>query len=246
MEEKIKFQEKEHGKKIQYKADKIWGWSTQAGILRANRRLKEFLPYLDSARKNRVLEIGCGTGVFTNLFYLNGIMPVAIDISYDLLKKAKNRNPNLVLIQADAENLPFKENFFDCVLGISILHHLNINSALKDIRAVLRDDGVMIFSEPNMANPQIFLQKRIGWLKRIMHDTPSETAFFRWQLERTLRLNGFSCICMCPFEFLHPYTPRCVIPIVTMLQQYLERIPIIKEIAASLLIVARKNTASCV
>ncbi|MDP3732704.1 MAG: hypothetical protein Q8R31_06785, partial [Candidatus Omnitrophota bacterium] len=42
----IKFQEKEHGKKIQDRADEIWGWSSPAGILRANRRLKEFLPYL--------------------------------------------------------------------------------------------------------------------------------------------------------------------------------------------------------
>jgi SAM-dependent methyltransferase len=240
MEEKIKLQEKEQGRRIQYDADKVWGWSTPAGILRANRRLKEFLPYLGPERHNRILEIGCGTGIFTNLFYHNGITPVAIDISYDLLKKAKNRNPELILIQADAENLPFKKNVFGCVLGVSVLHHLNINPVLENIRAVLRDEGIMIFSEPNMANPQVFLQKRLGWLKKLMHDTPSETAFLRWHLKMVLRVNGFSCIGIRPFDFLHPLTPRCVIPIITMLQQYLERVPIIKEIAGSLLIAARK------
>lgn len=240
METKIKSQEKEHGKKIQSQADKILGWDTPAGVFRASRRLKGFLKYLALAKKNKVLEIGCGTGAFTTLFCMNGIIPIAIDISYDLLKKAKNKNPNIIFIQADAENLPLKKNVFDCVLGVSILHHLNVNSALKGIRAVLTDGGLIIFSEPNMANPQIFLQKRIRWLKRIMNDTPSETAFFRWRLEKTLKQNGFLCISINPFEFLHPYTPRRFIPVIARLQRYLERIPIVREIAGSLFIVARK------
>ena len=240
METKIKHQERAHGEKIQSKADEIWGWDTAAGLFRSRRRLKEFLQCLASAKKEKVLEIGCGTGVFTRLFCQNGIKPIAVDISHDLLRKAKDKNPDVFFIQADAENLPFKENVFDCVLGVSILHHLNINSALKCIRAVLVDGGSMAFSEPNMANPQIFLQKRIRWLKKILNDTPSETAFFRWELKKTLEQNGFSQIYIYPFEFLHPLTPVPFICFIKKLERWLERAPIFKEIAGSLLIYSKK------
>lgn len=240
METIRKFQEKAHGRKIQSKADKIWGWDTPAGVFRSTRRLNEFLQYLTLAKRTKVLEIGCGTGVFTNLFYKNGITPIAIDISYDLLRKAKNKNHNIFFIQADAENLPFKENTFDCVLGVSVLHHLNTNSAFKAIRAVLTDGGSIIFSEPNMANPQIFLQKRISWLKRMLRDTPNETAFFRWKLKKTLEQNGFSQVYIYPFEFLHPLTPVPLIYFIKKLERCLERTPIFREIAGSLLICSKK------
>jgi len=169
-----------------------------------------------------------------------GIKPIAVDISYGLLKKARKRNANIIFIQADAENLPFKDNVFDYVLGVSILHHLNLRSALKSIRSVLIDNGSMIFSEPNMANPQIFLQKKIGWLKRILNDTPDETAFFRWKLRQHLEQNGFSHIHIFPFEFLHPFTPAFLVHFIKRLELYLENIPIFKEIAGSLLISSKK------
>lgn len=240
---KIKSQERAHGKKIQHDAEQIWGWGTPAGKMRLQRRLKEFLACMGLAQNKSVLEIGCGVGLFTHLLRKDGIRPVAVDISYDLLKKAKDGLPRQIFLQADAESLPFCGKVFDCVVGVSVLHHLNIERALKNIATVLKDGGVIVFSEPNMANPQVFLQKKVGWLKKITHDTPTETAFLRWRLEKLLTQSGFSGISIYPFDFLHPYTPVSFIPAVKWLEKCLERTPFIKEIAGSLLIVARKDAA---
>jgi len=236
-----KFQERVHGRIIQNNADRIWGWGTASGKFRVNRRIEEFLRYLRPERNKRVLEIGCGTGVFTACFYENGLRPVAVDISYDLLKKAKDQSPHVVFIQADAENLPFKEDIFDYVIGVSVLHHLNINAVLKSIRSVLRGGGMVIFSEPNMVNPQIFLQKSTGWLKKMMNDTPTEAAFCRWRLKAVLRKKGFCRISIYPFEFLHPLTPKSLIGCVRKAERCLEHIPLMREIAGSLLMTARKK-----
>ena len=233
--------EKLHGEEIQNNADKIWGWGTAAGKIRVKRRIEEFLRYLRPKEKNKILEIGCGTGVFTACFYEKGLRPIAVDISYDLLKKAKSKSPHLVFIQADAENLPFKKNTFHYVVGVSVLHHLDIHTVLDSIQSVLRSGGMAIFSEPNMVNPQIFLQKHIGWLKKMMSDIPTEAAFYRWQLKAILRKKCFSRICVYPFEFLHPLTPEFLIGCVKKMERCLERIPLVREISGSLLITARKR-----
>lgn len=238
----IKLQEIKQGKKIRDCAERTWGWATPAGIFRVSRRVDEFIHYLNTDKKSKVLEIGCGTGIFTNNFYQRGICPIGIDISLDLLKKAKERNPRIIFIQADAENLPFKENVFDFVLGISVLHHLAIRDALKSIKSVLKAGGKIIFSEPNGINPQIFFQKRIDRIKKLVLDTPFESAFSRWQIENTLSTSGFEQISARPYEFLHPLTPKIFINFIRRIEYCIERIPFIKEMGGSLLIFAKKKS----
>lgn len=53
----------------------------------------------------------------------------------------------------DAHRLEFPDNSFDAVFGFGILHHLDYEKALDEIRRVLRPGGVMIFNEPLDVNP---------------------------------------------------------------------------------------------
>ena len=53
----------------------------------------------------------------------------------------------------DAHCLEFPDNSFDAVFGFGILHHLDYEKALDEIRRVLRPGGVMIFNEPLDVNP---------------------------------------------------------------------------------------------
>ncbi|MGQ9464975.1 MAG: class I SAM-dependent methyltransferase, partial [bacterium] len=48
----------------------------------------------------------------------------------------------------DAENLAYKSKAFDLVYGIGILHHLNLNKVIPEIRRVLKPGGKAIFREP--------------------------------------------------------------------------------------------------
>lgn len=53
----------------------------------------------------------------------------------------------------DAHELAFPNNSFDVVFGFGILHHLDYERALDEIKRVLRPGGRMIFNEPLDINP---------------------------------------------------------------------------------------------
>ena len=126
------------------------------------------------------------------------------------------------------------------MVGSSVLHHLNPTLALAEAYRVLRPRGRIAFAEPNMLNPQIALQKNIPALKRRLGDTPDETAFFRWQVTRLLKRAGFTDMGCRPYEFLHPIIPPSLIVAARTLGRWLESLPIMREIAGSLIMWARK------
>lgn len=228
----------EHGNKISPQAEFIWGQTTKAGQIRVERRshILASLAELDTAKKT--LELGCGTGEYTLRLAKTGSKIIAIDISLLLIQQAKQKvkSLNVNFIIADAENLPFKDNTFDAVVGNAVLHHLNLIQSLAEIKRVLRANGKIAFTEPNMLNPQNLIVKNIKLIKRLVGESPNERAFFSWQISQLLAQQGFNNVLVKPFDFLHPVVPELLIPLINKLGKFLERLPIIKEIAGSLMI----------
>ncbi len=229
-----------HGKFISEKGEAIWNWSSPAGKIRWQRRSNIFKNFLGNNNKT-VLEIGCGTGIFTKEIAGTNNRIFAVDISNDLLEIAKKRIPkdNVIFKVENAYQTDFDDNFFDFIIGSSVLHHLEIDLAAKEFFRVLKPNGKLIFTEPNMLNPQIALQKNIPFLKKYLGDSPDETAFIRWVLKRKLTTAGFKKIDIVPFDFIHPLLPIKLLKIASLFNS-LEKIPIIKEIAGSLIIKAEK------
>ena len=161
----------------------------------------------------RVLELGCGTGYFTRELARLGADVIAIDVSPELLEiaKANCSMPNVRYEIQDASALSYSSAVFDSVVGSSVLHHLEIKEALQEIYRVLKPGGAIYFTEPNMLNPQIAIQKNVPWVKRKLGDSPDETAFFRWPLRRLLEQTGYRDVRIDPFDFLHPKTPVALI-----------------------------------
>lgn len=152
-----------HGKKLaRGDPELVWGWGTAAGKLRAARRAERIAAGGGLAPGISALEIGCGTGMFTEMFAQTGASLVAVDISANLLEKARGRSLPANRVQflekrfEDCE----AEGPFDAVIGSSVLHHLDLDVSLARIFALLKPGGVMSFAEPNMLNPQILLQKK--------------------------------------------------------------------------------------
>jgi SAM-dependent methyltransferase len=231
-----------HGRHIVSHHPELWDWSTPAGRLRLERRVRMLCEAGAFQAGERLLEIGCGTGLVTERVHaLTRATIVGTDISPDLIAEARSLRPDLTFEVDNAERLSFRDASFDAVYGSSILHHLAIDAALAEMRRVLRPGGRIVFAEPNMLNPQIFVQKNVPIVKRWLGDTPHETAFVRWSLARRLRRLGYEAVVVTPFDFLHPLTPRPLIPLVTALGTLAERLPGVREIAGSCIIAARRR-----
>lgn len=242
MQEKDRLErERKHGLEILKTRESNWGWNTAAGRVRWQRRL-DFLRALDLERTAEVLEIGAGTGTFTEGLIAAFPRLTAIDISPDLLEAARRKVPGARLVCMDAHELEFPAGSFDAVVGCSVLHHLNWSKALKEFFRVLKPGGVIRFSEPNLLNPQIFLQKNIPLLKRLAGDSPDEYAFTASSILTDLREAGFSQATAEAYEFLHPSVPGSLIAAVTRLESALMRTPL-RHIGGSLLIRAQKPLA---
>ena len=237
-----KQRELEHAKKILHDPEFYWNSRTVAGQRGSLRRARWIEQAASFRPQARVLEVGCGTGFFSDLFLRSKVELHAIDISSELLEKAIERCGNNADFRiCDIESLPFGDEYFDAVVGVRVLHHLDMEVAFREIARTLKKGGCIAFCEPNMLNPQIMIQKNVPFIKRWMGDTPDETAFFRWGLKKFLSERGFQDIRIEPFDFLHPWIPDRVVDSVEKIGGVLEKVPVVCEIAGSLRIFARKK-----
>lgn len=186
----------------------------------------------------RVLELGCGTGEFTEDLARTGASVAAIDVSPELLATARARGTGARFLIADATALPFGDASLDAVVGSSILHHVELGPAVAEMRRVLRPGGRACFTEPNLLNPQIAVQKNVPAIKRWAGDSPDESAFFRWPLAGAFRAAGFELVRVEPFDFVHPALPARLVGVAARAGSVLERIPVLREIAGSLYVEA--------
>lgn len=218
-------------------AEDMWGWGTAAGKRRAVRRGDLISKAAGLKPGVQVLELGCGTGFFTEIFAKSAASIKAVDISVELLAQAEQRE--LPANQVEFICQRFEDfdsaSVFDAVIGSSVLHHLDIEPALKNIYRLLKPGGRMAFAEPNMLNPQIFAE-RTFLRRRLKQVSEDETAFVRWRLKRLLTAHGFEAIEITPFGWLHPYTPIRIIEMVQRVGAVLEKTPLMREFSGSLLI----------
>ena len=102
-------------------------------------KYKTALESLNVARKSKVLDIGCGTGLLFSHVAAEAQTVVGVDISGKLLLQAKERARNfrhVHLVQADADHLPFKDNYFSVVFAFTLLQ--NMPDPLETLREVKR------------------------------------------------------------------------------------------------------------
>ncbi len=233
--------ELEHGKKISENAEDVWGWGSPAGQIRADRRANFFIETGKIKSTDEVLEIGCGTALFTEKVYNKTKAKItATDLSPELLEQGKIKLPNVTFKLEDAMHLSFADASFDVVFGSSIIHHLDFVKSLNEIKRVLRPGGRMVFAEPNMINPQILIQKNIPFIKKWLGDSPDESAIVRFSFKKLMEENGFKNVNIFPYDFLHPATPKPLIGFVKAVGELVEKTPLLKEIAGSVIIFGEK------
>lgn len=113
----------------------------------------------------KILFVGVGTGADLELINLENNEVTAIDLSFDMLKKAslKNSNSSIEFIQMDAQNLLFKDESFDTIIASLILSVVpNPEQCLKEMERVLKKDGrIIIFDKFAPQEKQLPLSKKL-------------------------------------------------------------------------------------
>lgn len=221
-----------------------WANRTAAGRARLERRVRLLHRGLEGVPNPVVVELGCGAGLFAERLRVlrADIRYVGLDLAPLAVAYAARRNRSGVAVfcVADALRLPCADGCADVVAGNSILHHLPLNQALAEVYRVLRPGGLLFFAEPNMLNPQVALQENVSVLRALVQTSAGETAFVRWEMAESLRKAGFREVSVQPFDFLHPFMPGLLVPIASGFGALAERLPLMREIAAALLVQAKK------
>lgn len=134
----------------------IWGYSVKLFAQTAKEALHSY-------NEGHVLDIGCGSLAFTSKIYsqYRERSVVLVDQSLKMLRMAKSRlikqngkiPDNLVLLHADALQLPFQENKFATILSENLLHCLSdIGPLLNQLKAIISKNGKMYFTTLVSAN----------------------------------------------------------------------------------------------
>lgn len=107
----------------------------------------------------RILEVGCGPAVMTPDLLAMGFDVQGIDVSREMVRRARQRMAGHPLEKrcqfelGDVERLHFAPSTFNAVLCMGVLEYLpDYSRALAEIRRVLAPGGVVVLTVPNRAS----------------------------------------------------------------------------------------------
>ncbi|WLD92625.1 class I SAM-dependent methyltransferase [Alkalihalobacillus sp. AL-G] len=152
------------------------------------RRLKSHLQVSDGAS---VVDIACGTGNYTIALEGLGLHMTGVDISAEMITKAKSKSKSIKLDIADAQNLPYSKSTFDgATCTLSIHHFDNLSAPFQEVFRVIDKGRFVIFT----SSPE---QMENYWLKEYFPEAIRDSAEQMPSLSKvtdTLREAGFAII----------------------------------------------------
>ena len=157
------------------------------------------LQYLKLSANDKLLDVGCGSGFFSDLAYNQGAVITGIDASEGLLAQAKLRNPNVTFLAGEMEELPFADNTFNIVCGFnSFQYAASTKNSLNEAQRVLVPGGklvVMIWGNKQDCEAATYLKAVGSLLPPPPPGAPGPFALSENQLlENTLEEVGFKII----------------------------------------------------
>ena len=108
------------------------------------------LKMLGNIKGKKVLDLGCGPGIYIQKLKNKCKEIKGIDISKVEVEIAKENNPEIDIVLGDAEKLPYNNNEFDIIFASLVLGHLDSwTKVLSEISRTLKKRGIFIFSIHN-------------------------------------------------------------------------------------------------
>lgn len=106
---------------------------------------KHVLQLCNINSNHKLLDVGCGSGFFSNLAQAKGANVTGIDASAALIEQAKERNTTIDFLIGEMEDLPFADNTFDIVCAFNSFQYAeSIKQALIEAKRALKDKGNLV------------------------------------------------------------------------------------------------------
>jgi SAM-dependent methyltransferase len=192
--------------------------------------VKLYFPNKDIAQL-KALDFGCGTGWHVKRFAERGLCVDGIDISPEMIDKARdnNRNNSSRLFVGSAENILCSDGGYDFVYMINVLHHLNSFEAqinvFKEIHMVLKSKGFLFIHE---VNEEILLfriyMKYIFPLTNKIHAGQREERYMSVSEILEATKDDWKFVKFNLFTFLPNFLPKFIFPVAKQIETFLEKL----------------------
>jgi len=108
------------------------------------RAIRRFLP--QSGKDGRLVDVGCGTGHWMELFAGMGFHVVGVDVSNEMIRRAASRRMgDASLVRGDAMRLPLKSSSFEVACAITLLEFVADPAAVvREMRRIVRPGGLIV------------------------------------------------------------------------------------------------------
>jgi ubiquinone/menaquinone biosynthesis C-methylase UbiE len=170
------------------------------------------------SRGARVADLGCGSGVFTDLLHRQGYDPIGLDISPKLIALGRAKYPKIEFLEGDVEQLPFSSASLDGVLLSGLVHHLP-DPALcaAEVFRILKPGGSFVAFDPNRMNPFMYLYRdRSSPFYSSVGVTENERPVLARQIAAVFRQAGFKVgtdfICNLNYRYIASSKLRWMLP----------------------------------
>lgn len=123
----------------------------------------------------KVLDAGCGTGIYSIELARKGALVTAIDASSEMLERARDKagKAGVVIdfIKADILKLPFSDGSFDLALsGCMLCFVKEREAALLEMKRVMRPGGRVVIALLNRWSPWAFIRRIKGFVKETVYN----------------------------------------------------------------------------
>lgn len=116
------------------------------------RRLEMILAAAGDRAKGRILENGCGVGIYVDKLSLNG--GDVFGLEFDRQRAFEVGSKFGKVVNGASENLPYKNNSFDLILSHEVIEHVaDDRKAVEQMVRVLKPEGRIALFCPNRGYP---------------------------------------------------------------------------------------------
>ena len=162
-------------------------WSEKKNKFLLLKRIEGISPFIPM--NSKILDVGCGDAEMLEHIYRVKIPAYAVGIDF---REGLINHDAINILRGDAENLPFKDQSFDCVTTTAVIEHLpDPVNALTEFKRVLRRDGILIITTPN---PLYSKAADIAAYLKLKYKEGLETPISLSWLEKTLSNMNFDII----------------------------------------------------